>query len=336
MKNKVKVGKKWVGNGEPAFVIAEIGSNHNRKMEQAKDHIDAAIEAGADAVKFQLYAAEDLYPAASPVYGIVKDTELPPEWIPELMEYCNSRNVVFFASVFGKWSVDLLDDLNIDAYKLASSETVKLDLVKYIAAKKRPMLISTGMCDLADVHEALEVAASEGNDEVVLMQCTAIYPTEPEDVNLRVMDTLRDVFGYPTGLSDHTLDTTVPIAAVARGACVIEKHLTLGRDLPGPDHSYALEPGEFKKMVSAIRATERALGSPVKTMLREEGRFARRDSIRAMRDITSGETITPDMIGFSRPGEGIRPRFLAAVTGCKASRPIAQGEALTWECLSVR
>ena len=238
---------------------------------------------------------------------------------------------MFFASAFSNESIDLLAEMDMPAYKLASSETVKLDLVKYAASKKKPMLISTGMCDLADIFEAVQVAVSEGNTDLILMQCTSLYPTEAKDVHLRAMDTIRSAFGYPVGLSDHTLDIIVPVAAVARGACIIEKHMTLDRNLSGPDHSYALEPMEFKRMVDAIRMTEAALGMSEKTTLPDEGKYARRDSLRAARDIEAGETITPNMIVSERPGDGIRPRYISAVTGSRAKKSIVKGEAFNWD-----
>jgi sialic acid synthase SpsE len=189
------------------------------------------------------------------------------------------------------------------------------------------------MCDLADVHEAVEVIRSEGNTDIVLLQCTSLYPTEPRHVHLRAMDTLRAAFQLPVGFSDHTMDVVIPAAAVARGACVIEKHLTLSRQLVGPDHGYALEPPEFRRMVEGIRATEAALGTPAKTMLPEEARFARRESIRAARDIQAGEVLTLELLVVEHPAQGLRPRYLSAVLGRRAAVAIAKGEGVTWEKL---
>lgn len=331
MKDKIKVGGRWIGAGEPAFVVAEAGSNHDRKWDQAKQLIEASAEAGADAVKFQLYAAEDLYPAGTPVYEAIEATELPPEWVPMLAEYSTKCGLMFLASAFSPKAIDLLTEVNVAAYKWASSETVNLPLLKYAAARHKPILLSTGMCDLADVHEAVEIIRSEGNADIVLLQCTSLYPTEPRHVHLKVLDTLRSAFHLPVGFSDHTTDLVIPAAAVARGACVIEKHLTISRKLAGPDHGYALEPAEFKRMVDGIRATEEALGSAVKTMLPEEVQLARRESIRAARDIQAGEVLTPDLLVVQRPAQGIRPRFLSAVVGRRTREPIAAGEAITWE-----
>ena len=333
MDGKIRIGSRWVGSDEPTYIIAEAGSNHDQKLSQAKRLIDAAAEAGADAVKFQVYTADDLYSTDAPVYAAVKATELPPEWLPELAHYSARCNLQFFASPFSRKAIDALEQVRVPAYKWASSETVKLDLLRYAAAKQKPILLSTGMCDLADLHEAVEVIRAEGNTQIVLLQCTSLYSTPPEQVHLRVMDTLSAAFRLPVGFSDHTLEFYMPVAAVARGACVIEKHLTIDRSLPGPDHSYALEPVEFAQMVQAIRTVERALGSSEKIMLSDEGRYARRESLRAARDIAQGETLSSEMLVAQRPGDGLRPRFLKAIVGQKTRVPLAKGEPVRWECV---
>lgn len=331
MKDRVRLGGRWIGTGEPVFVIAEAGANHDQKWDRAKALIEAAAAAGADAVKFQLYSADDLYPPGTAVHDAVKATELPPEWVPGLAEYAGQCALTFLASAFGAWAIDMLTGVDVPAHKMASSEAVNLPLLKYAAATGKPILLSTGMCDLADVHEAVEVIRSEGNTDIVLLQCTSLYPTEPRHVHLRVMDMLRAAFQLPAGFSDHTTDVVIPAAAVARGACVIEKHLTLSRQLAGPDHGYALEPAEFRRMVDGIRATEAALGSPVKMLLPEEAQLARRESIRAARDIQAGEILTPELLVVERPAGGLRPRFLRAILGRRASGPIAKGAPITWE-----
>lgn len=336
MNDRVRVGNRWIGDDEPTFLIAEAGSNHDRKWDQAKQLVEAAAEAGADAVKFQMYAAEDLYPRGTPSYEAVKSCELPREWVARLAEYSEKCGLVFLASPFSRDAVDCLERVNTPAYKWGSSETVNLSLLKYAAAKHKPLLLSTGMCDLADVHEAIEVVRSEGNPGIILLQCTSLYPTEPRHVHLRAMDTLRAAFHLPVGFSDHTTDLVIPAVAVARGACVIEKHLTISRHLTGPDHAYALEPAEFKRMVEYIRTTEASLGSPVKTFLPEEAEAARRTSIRAARNIRAGEVLTVDVLVVERPGEGIRPRLLNAVVGLRTRQAIAKLEAITWDKVQIQ
>jgi N-acetylneuraminate synthase/N,N'-diacetyllegionaminate synthase len=333
MTGKVQVGDKWVGEGERTFIVAEVGSNHDQKLAQAKQLIEATAATGADAVKFQFFSADSLYPPGSESNAVVKQFELPPEWLPDLAAYSKACGLIFFASPFFFEAVDALAEVDVAAYKVASSETTNLPLLKRIAAKGRPVLLSTGLCDLSDVHEAIEAIHSEGNTEIVLYQCTSRYPTEPQYSNLRVMDTLRTAFQVPVGLSDHTLGFVVPVAAVARGACSVEKTFTLSNSLPGPDHSYALEPSEFKKMVEAIRTTEEALGSPIKTMLPEEAEVdTRRDCIRAVRDIEAGEVISNELLTVARPAHGgIRPRYISAILGRKARVSISKGEPIAWE-----
>lgn len=333
MRKAVTIGSRAIGAGSPVLIIAEAGSNHDQRWEQALQLIEAAAAAGADAVKFQLYVTGDLYPPESPMYAAVKATELPRAWVPKLSDMAARRGLMFLASPFNQEAVDCLEAVGVPAYKMASSEIVNLPLLKHVAAKRKPMLLSTGMCDLADVHEALEVIRSEGNEEVILLQCTSLYPTPPEQVHLRALHTLQAAFHVPVGFSDHTSDLVIPAAAVALGACVIEKHLTINRHLPGPDHHYALDPGEFKRMVEGIRATEASLGLPVKRMLPEEAKAARRLSIRAARDITPGETLTDELIVLERPAQGIRPRLLGAILGRRARTPITKGAAITWDCV---
>ena len=230
-------------------------------------------------------------------------------------------------------SVEHLEKVGMPAYKWASSETVNLHLLRYAAAKNRPMLIATGMCDLADVSAAVAVVKSAGNEDIVLLHCTSLYPAQPGQVNLLVMDTLRAAFHLPVGLSDHTLGLTVAAAAAARGACVIEKHFTLNRKLQGPDHAYALEPGELKQMVRAIRDVEASLGSPLKEMLAEERAVARRESITAAVNIPRGTKLTREMLVIKRPALGIKPSFIEAVIGLEAKQNIKQGEPVTWDML---
>lgn len=333
MKDKVQVGNRWIGAGERAFIIAEAGSNHDQKLDQAKQLIDAAAEARADAIKFQLFAADTLYPVGTQAHAALKAVELPRAWIPQLVEHAAERGLMFLASSFDREAVDCLAAVNVPAYKWASSETVNLSLLKYAAGKHKPIFLSTGMCTVADIHEAVEVVLSEGNTDIILLQCTSLYPTAARHVHLRVMDTLRCAFQLPVGFSDHTTDLAIPAAAVARSACVIEKHLTLDRRLPGPDHGYALEPAEFTKMVEHIRATEDALGCSVKTMLPEEAEVARRSSIRAARDLKAGETLAEDAFVVQRPAQGIHPRFLSTIIGRRTREPIAKGEPITWEKL---
>jgi N,N'-diacetyllegionaminate synthase len=334
MTNRIKIGERWIGEGEPVFIVAEIGSNHNQTLGQARQLIEVAAAAGVDAVKFQLFKAENLYPnKEDAMFKIMKSIELPWEWLDELVEYAQSFNLMFLASPFDKGAVDVLETLGVPAFKWASAETINLPLLRYAAAKKKPMLVATGMCDLTDVTAAVEMITSTGNRDIVLLQCTSLYPALPTQINLRAMDTMRDTFHLPVGFSDHTLGFNITAAAVARGACVIEKHFTLSRDMEGPDHFYAIEPDELKQMVEVIRNVEKSLGSTVKDMLPEEKKVAKRESIIAAKDIPQNTVITRDMIVLSRPALGIKPRFLAAVLGSKVKTYIEKGQAITWQML---
>ena len=331
----VKIGDYVLKDYAEPFVIAEAGSNHNQSYDTALKLIDAAAEAGADAVKFQLFAAEKMYPAGTEMYEIFKSIELDRDWIGKLSDYAQQCGVMFLASAFDEESVDVLDEAGVKAHKMASSEVVKLGLLRHTAAKQKPIILSTGQCDLGDVFEAVEVIQRQGNDQLVLLQCTSQYPTLMEDVNLRVMDTLRGAFRLPVGFSDHTMSTVIAAAAVARGACVIEKHFTLSRDQEGPDHPFALEPDELKEMVDGIRAAHQALGSPVRKMHPAVAPYARRGSLHASRDIMAGEILEMDMIVCQRPADGVLPRFQGAVLGQKVVRGIEKGGAIRWEDIGV-
>jgi len=334
MTKKIKLGDRWVGEGEPTFIIAEVGTNHNRKLDQARGLIDAASKSGADAVKFQLYKAENLYSRKDPRFAMVKTNELPQEWVGELAEYAKKINITFLATPFDKEAIDRLYEIGVPAYKWASPEIANLPLLRYAAVKKKPLLISTGMCDLVDIQEAIDTVYSTGNKDIILLHCTSLYPAKPEQVNLRMMDTMRDAFHLPVGLSDHTLSTAIPAAAVARGACVIEKHFTLSRKLDGPDHSFALEPEELEQMVRAIREVEQSLGSPIKKFLSgAENPVLNASSIITKSDIPKGTKITEDMITIKRSKYGIKPRFIDAVIGRETRRDIEKDEAITWEMI---
>lgn len=330
MKEKIKIGNKFVGKNEPCFIIAEAGSNHDGKMEQAKRLIDIAAQSGADAVKFQLFKAEILLPTGHPAFDIVKKNEFPRQWLKELNDYAVKKGIIFLAAPFDKEAVDLLCDINVVAFKLASSEVTNLPLLRYAAAKKKPIILSTAMSNVADIYEALETIYSSGNDDVVLLQCTALYPTEPRQVNLRAMDTLRESFHQPAGFSDHTLGILMPPVAVARGACVIEKHFTIDRKLSGPDHGYALEPNELAQMVRDIRTVEQSLGVPVKKMLPEEKVLARRESLFVKNNITKNTPITEGMFEIRKSALGVEARFLSVFVGRKTKRDIKKDEPVFW------
>lgn len=320
--------------GPPIYVIAEAGSNFDGKLSQAKQLIDVAAEAKADAVKFQLFRAEVLYPDKSQaVHARVKDCELPREWLSELIAYSKNANIDFLASPFDSEAISLLENAGIKSYKWGSSETTNHRLLLQVARTGKPVYLSTGMCTMADIAEAIEILDANGCADMTILHCYAVYPTAYEDANLRVMDTLREAFHKPVGFSDHSLGIALPIAAAALGATVIEKHFTLDRKLKGPDHSYAIEPHELKDMVAQIRNVEKALGSPEKRMHPDEIAWGRRDGIYANRMIKKGQTIRADDILIRRPATSLAARYRASVVGMAAKSDLDEGSPIQWQDL---
>ena len=346
MVETIKIESRLVGEGWPCFVIAEAGSNHNGNLEQAKRLIDVAVEAGADAVKFQLFRASKLYPKNAgqsdylkldeSIYDIMTAMEMPYEWLPKLAEHCRQSEIIFMASAFDQESVDQLDPY-VSAYKIASYEMTHLPLVRYIAGKGKPVIISTGTASLEEVAETVEVFFETGNRDLMLMQCTASYPAPVESLNLRAITTLRDAFQVPVGFSDHSLSPVVgPLAAVVLGTDLVEKHFTLSTQLPGPDHAFSLEPDELTLMIRSIREVELSLGSGVKETqpVEEELRGFARRSVFAIKDISAGDSLTPNNIDVLRSGNldpGLAPKYYDEILGNKANRDIQAGSAIQRE-----
>jgi N,N'-diacetyllegionaminate synthase len=345
----VTIGDRRVGDGEPAFIIAEAGVNHNGDIAMAKRMIAAAAEAGADVVKFQTWRTEAIICRDAPkaqyqkegdsdsesMFEMEKALELPPEAFAELKRDTERAGLIFLSSPFDEPSVDVLAELDVAAFKLPSGELTNLPMLRHTARKGKPMIISTGMTTLGEVERALEAVTGEGNEQIVLTHCTSCYPTALSDCNLRAMQTLRAAFGYPVGYSDHTEGTTVAVAAVALGACVIEKHFTLDKTLPGPDHKASLEPDELRDLVQSVRDCETALGSRRKgpTAAEEDVKAVARKSIVAARAIPGGTRITADMLALKRPGTGLPPDALELVVGQTVAGEIPADTLLDWEML---
>ncbi len=318
-------------SADAVYIIAEAGSNFDGKLEQAKQLIEVAAEAGADAVKFQLFDADVLYPDNSqPVHARVRDCELPRFWLDELKVYTERCGIDFLATPFDADAIDQLERVGVKAYKWGSSETVNHRLLLKAARTGKPVYLSTGMCTMADVAEAVEILDENGCSSVTILHCVAVYPTKYHDANLRVMQTLRNAFGKPVGFSDHSLGIALPIAAAALGACVIEKHFTLDRSMKGPDHSYALEPAELKEMVTHIRNVEAAMGQTGKTMHAEEKAWGRRDGIYAARPLKQGERISASDLLVKRPATSIASRYQRSIVGAMLQHDLAQDAPVHW------
>jgi N-acetylneuraminate synthase/N,N'-diacetyllegionaminate synthase len=345
---EIKVADRVIGEGHPCFVIAEAGVNHNGRPDLARKLIDKAKGVGADAVKFQVFSAEEIVTRTAKKaeyqkrgtgegtqYKMLKRLELSEDDLEGLAQHAEKRGIIFLASAFDEKGADLLERLGAPAFKIPSGEITNFPLLKHIAGKKKPIILSTGMSTLGEVWEALEVIRKEGTNDVVLLHCVSNYPAKVEEVNLRAMGTLRRVFGLPVGLSDHTVGITIPIAAVAVGAAVIEKHLTLSRKLPGPDHSASLEPDEFREMIAGIREVERALGDGIKRPTESEERMKKivRKSIVAKVHIPKYTVITEQMLSIKRPGTGLEPKYLKEVIGKRARKEIEADEIITFDKL---
>jgi N,N'-diacetyllegionaminate synthase len=343
------IGGRLVGPGHPTYVIAEAGANHNRDLATARALIDVAVDAGADAVKFQTYSGRGLYSTKTPRFKylepltdqspseLLEDISLPREWQAELDGYARERGIHFFSTPFDLDAVRELDALDVPVLKIASFEIVDPQLIRAAAATGRPLLISTGMAVLGEIEDALAAAVDGGAPAVGLMQCTSVYPAPAERINLRAMATMERAFRVPVGLSDHSLGEAVPIAAAALGAAFVEKHFTLDRSMTGPDHPFALEPQELRAMVAGIRAAQAALGDGRKDgpspEEREEMYGLGRRSLIAARDLAAGTVLEADMIITKRPGYGIAPKHLELVLGRALKVDVEEDEILLWDML---
>lgn len=340
------IGNKKIGDNNPVFIIAEAGSNHNKDLKIAKRLIEVAAEAEADAVKFQTYSAETLYSKKTvtpdyldgmikqkSVWQLIKDIELPREWQAELADYSRSHGLIFLSTPFDYRAIKELEDLNIKAYKIASFEIGDLLFLKEIAKTKKPIILSTGMASLGEIEDALNAIRDIKDTGIALLHCGINYPPPFKDLNLKAIQTLKQAFQVPVGYSDHTMSTYIPAICVALGACIIEKHYTIDRNLEGPDHKFALEPKGLKKMIKNIRDTELALGSPIKFMPKSEKnlfKLARR-SIIAKRNIPKDKIIERGDIIMKRPGYGIPPKFIDIILGRKAKKDIEEDDIITWD-----
>ena len=336
MYKTVQIGDVKIGSQLPVFIIAEAGVNHNGDLKLAKDLVLEAKRVGANCVKFQTFKAESLVAEDAPKakyqlettdpqesqLQMLKKLELRLEDYKELIELCQKEEIVFISTPYNTEDVDFLDNLGVSAFKLASIHIAEPYFLQYVARKGKPMIVSTGMATLAEVDEAIRAIKETGNEQLIILQCTTNYPSRLEDTNLRAMQTMQDAFNVIVGYSDHTQTDTACLVSLGLGACVIEKHLTLNKSLPGPDQSSSLEPNEFERLVKSIRETEKVLGSNIKEPCEVEkvNAIGMRRSVFTKCLIMEGQEITLDMIGLKRPATGISPQLLPNIIGKKARR----------------
>lgn len=344
MEKTLHVGGRLVGEGQPVYIIAEMSANHLNEFDRARRIIEKAKEAGADAVKLQTYKPESLsldvdnqyfkpkeeglWKGLRP-YELYQQAAMPYEWQPKLRSFAEDLGLDCFSSPFDREAIDFMEEMDMPAYKIASLEINDIPLIRHAASKGKPMIMSTGAANLGDIERAVEVCRSVGNNEIALLKCTSEYPASIARANLKMIPHMRDTFGVITGLSDHTLGTTVPIAATALGACIIEKHFTLDRSLGGPDAAFSLEPDEFGKMVEGVREAEAAMGEVDYSLSGKDA--MRRRSLFVVQDVKEGERFTQENVRSIRPGHGLPPRHLEDVLGRRATQDIGRGVPLTWK-----
>ena len=349
MPDQIKVGQRVIGAGHPVFVIAEASANHHQKFDEAVKIVHAAKDAGADAVKLQTYTPDTMTIACNRpefqikgtiwegrnLYELYKEAYTPWDWQPRLKQVANSIGLELFSTPFDETAVDFLEKMNVPAHKLASFELVDIPLIRKMAQTGKPLIISTGMATVEEIEEAVGTARQAGAAQIALLKCTSAYPSPAQEMNLTTIPELARRFGVPVGLSDHTLGIAVPVAAVALGACIIEKHLTLSRSEPGPDSAFSLEPEEFRAMVDAVRVAEKALGEVHFGFSAHEAssRVFRR-SLFVVCDIKQGEVFTAQKVRSIRPGYGLHTRHLTEVLGQRAARDIERGTPFSWDMIS--
>jgi pseudaminic acid synthase len=346
----IQIAGRNIGPGEPAYIIAELSANHGQDFTQAVEIVRAAHSAGADAVKLQTYTADTLTIQSGKDYfragkgtlwegrtlhDLYCEAYTPWEWQPELKRIANDLGLHLFSTPFDATAVDFLEQMDVPAYKIASFELVDLPLIRRVAATGKPVIMSTGMATLQEIEEAVEAARTAGVSALALLKCTSAYPASPDEMHLRTIPHLSRMFGVPAGLSDHTLGIAVPVAAVALGACIVEKHITLSRATPGPDSAFSLEPREFKDMVEAIRTAERALGAVRYGVSKREAASRNfRRSLFITEDVRAGSPLTPENVRSIRPANGLPPKHYDEVLGRRVARDVERGTPLSWELLA--
>jgi len=322
-----------IGENNPVFIVAEAGINHNGSVKIAKKLIKKAKECGADAIKFQTFQASDLTSIKSKFFKIFKKLELNSNEFSELYDYSKSQKIIFFSTPFSFKAVDLLSRLKVPVFKIASGDLTNIPLIEYVALKKKPMVISTGMANIKEIQNALKAIQSTGNKKIVILHSVSTYPSPLDEINLKTIVSLKKRFSYPIGYSDNGNDMLVPLIAVAMGAKLIEKHFTLNKKMSGPDHKISADPLQFAELVKNVRNIEKILGNELKRCQKSEldNRINARRSITANVSIKKGTKIKKHMIGIKRPATGIEPKYFKKVLGKTAQRKINAEESLKWK-----
>lgn len=348
MQKEFRIGNRMIGAGHPVYVIAEMSANHAGSIERAKEIIRAAKESGADCIKIQTYTPDTLTIdchneyfqvengtwEGENLYSLYGKAYTPWEWQAELKEEAKKVGIDFLSTPFDKTSVDFLEEMGLEFYKIASFEMVDIPLIQYVASKGKPIIMSTGMATLEEIKEAVEAVESAGNNQLVLLKCSSAYPADPADMHLRTISDLKERFQLPIGLSDHSMGSMSAVTAVALGACVIEKHFCLSREIENPDASFSMNPQEFKEMVEDIRKVEAALGEPAYGVSKqEESSMVFRRSIFAVEDIAAGEALTDKNTRIIRPGYGLKPKYITDILGMRADKEIKRGTPVTFDVL---
>lgn len=349
MSNSIKLGNKVIGENSPCYIIAEMSANHAGSIDRAIGIIHAAKESGADCIKIQTYTpdtmtidSENGYFQISEgtwkgenLYSLYGKAYTPWEWQRKLKEEAERVGLDFLSTPFDKTSVDFLEELGVEFYKIASFELTDIPLIKYVTSKGKPIIMSTGMGTLGEIEEAVAAIRSQGNNQICLLKCSSAYPAVPEDMNLKTIKNMSEIFDIPVGLSDHSLGIVGAITAVAMGAKVIEKHFCLSRDIENPDASFSMEPSEFREMAESIRSAERAIGSVSYEVSEKEAksRIFRR-SIFVVKDIKAGEVFTEKNIRVIRPGNGLEPKYYGDILGKSSKVDIERGIPLSHGMIS--
>lgn len=343
------IAGRAIGPDSPPYIIAEMSANHNGSIETAFRIIESARRSGADCVKIQTYTPDTITLDCNSqdfqihgglwdgrtLYDLYREAHMPWDWHKPLFEYANKTGITLFSSPFDSTAVDLLEDLNAPAYKIASFEAVDLPLIQYAASTRKPLIISTGMADDDEIQEAVDAARSAGCEQLALLHCVSGYPAPAGDYNLRTLTDMIQRFGTVTGLSDHTLDNTTAISSVALGACIIEKHFTLDRSAGGPDDSFSLEPADLEHLCSASHTAWKALGKvDYGRKSSEQGNAQFRRSVYIAQDIPAGGQLTKDNLRIVRPGFGLAPKHFSGLIGKTVNRSLVKGTAMRWDYLN--